>query len=664
MGVQSKISSIGGSKELKDSLAEFVSKIVGDKKFVFPIADYSFNKRLIDDGILKIESENYEIVDFEFIAYSVFCYYLDLNEYIIKEDFAENVNFLKIVDKDFKFDTFVSGLSAVKDFFWQYVIFESNKNFGCDFVEYLGSLNKDLNDKEVYKFSSAYSTVLHDLVIDFENLYANATRLIFLLQKENDSNGGRVINLNFSALFNGLKKFSEYNYLIGLELLNFALEQEVKNEDLISSVISGLYECKREVFFDSYLTPIINKGDYSNLVFFGLSNVDKLSSSESKLFINLFDEFKYAGELFNPALSLLVSIIKFDNESYFADCFNRIIDSLDSELNAYFILNNTLYIDKCENNKTDIIVKLISKGYFDFERYIKAIGDFFMYIESVDCFERVIIALVEKNPFKPMVKVFASYLFSANKQKLDKLIVKLLMDNIASKRYLGREIFEELSSGKSYRFTLDILSLQPVEQYKLWIGLCQGLNEPERYIPALLPLVNSKNEIVKESFLCKLEEISKDYGGAVLKVLNKNLNENDTNHELVKNRLNKYVEEYYDGNVNLKYSIKEFNPYHTSNKNIRLFNKLHFKNMSQSMQEGAERNSIFGQLGIGTVQLAKGGGWTFGEKKDISKLGSVRSSYSLPRGYFIYPDEFELHKDSEIKADWSQEDFNEIEKFL
>ena len=82
------------------------------------------------------------------------------------------------------------------------------------------------------------------------------------------------------------------------------------------------------------------------------------------------------------------------------------------------------------------------------------------------------------------------------------------------------------------------------------------------------------------------------------------------------------------------------------------------------MQEGAERNSIFGQLGIGTVQLAKGGGWTFGEKKDISKLGSVRSSYSLPRGYFIYPDEFELYKDSEIKADWSQEDFNEIEKFL
>lgn len=662
--MESKALYIESNEELKSSLAVFASKVVGDKKFLFPVENYDFSRCLIDEKIIKIEFDNYKIIDLESVAYGIFCYYKGSLSYDIKPDFFENVEFLKLIDKDFKFNDFISGLSTVKDFFWQYAIFESNKRFGCEFVEYLGSISRENNVKELYKFNNAYSNALHELIINVENLYGNTLRLLFLLTEESSSHDGNVINLNFSSVFNGLKRFSESNYLVGSKLLEFALNQEIKNENLISSVITGLYECGRESFFDLYLNNIISEGKYSYLVFFGLSGVTKVSELECDLFIKLFDEFKDNVKLTRSVLSLLVSVLKSSNEAYFQACFERIIDMLDSESNAYFILNNICYIDKCESNKADLIVSLINKEFFDFERYIKIINSFFMYIESVECFEKVITELVNKNPFKSVSKVFTSYLHSADKQKLDKFLIKFLIDNKASKRYLARELYEELSSGKSYKFAFDVLSLPPVEQYKLWVGLCQGFREPKYYIPALLPLIDSENEIVKESFLCKLEEISEDYGGAILKILNKNLNEQNDNHKLIKNRIDKYIESYYNKNVNLKYPIKELNPYHANNKDIRLFNKLHFKNMSQSVQEGAEKDSIFGQLGIGTVQLAKGGGWIIGENRDISKLGSVRSSFSLPRGYFVYPDEFELYMDFEIKADWTQEDFMEIEKFI
>ena len=243
--MQGKISFIEGNTELKDLLAALASLIISEKKLVFPIADYSFNKYLIDSFILKIECENYEVLDHGSVAYSVFRLYEELFTESIKADFTENVKFLKAIDEDFKFDRFVSGLIAIKKFFWQYAILQSNKKFGCQFVEYLSGINRDSNREEIYNFSDAYSVELYELDIDFESVYGNAVRLLLLLKDENDSNDGRVINLNFSAVFNGLKKSSEEKYSLGLKLLEFAFVQEPIDENIISSIISGLYNAKK-----------------------------------------------------------------------------------------------------------------------------------------------------------------------------------------------------------------------------------------------------------------------------------------------------------------------------------------------------------------------------------------------------------------------------------
>jgi hypothetical protein len=229
---------------------------------------------------------------------------------------------------------------------------------------------------------------------------------------------------------------------------------------------------------------------------------------------------------------------------------------------------------------------------------------------------------------------------------------------------MGLDLFNKLSTSSPYIFSIDILSLLPITQYRLWVSLTQDFKEPKYYIPSILSLIDSKSDLVKESFLCKLEEHSEDYGGHIIEVLEMHLDKQNTKHIEVLERIRQYMVDFYSTYINLKGPIKEFNPYYTDNKAVRLFNELHFKKMSDTIHKGAEKNSFLSVLGADTVQLSKGGGFRFGNKGEISKLGSFASSFSLPRSYFINHNKFELEQGFEMRRDWTNEEFETIQNII
>ena len=67
---------------------------------------------------------------------------------------------------------------------------------------------------------------------------------------------------------------------------------------------------------------------------------------------------------------------------------------------------------------------------------------------------------------------------------------------------------------------------------------------------------------------------------------------------------------------------------------------------------------------MNTVQLSKGGGWRVGANKELSQLGKVSTSFTMPRSYFINPNKFELGKGILVKQDWKDEEFSEIKNVL
>lgn len=382
------------------------------------------------------------------------------------------------------------------------------------------------------------------------------------------------------------------------------------------------------------------------------------------LFIEIINNYIKRDSLEISVLSLVFSILKSKNTKYHKFCFKELESAIKKEQTAYYILSNLDRLNNYNQEKTDIVIKLINQNYFSIEKYINSISNVFWHLKEFDSFKNVVLKIIEKKPFEKFIKSFESYFHSVDNVQLDKFTIELLTDNQASKRIIGVDIFNQLSSYNPYQFKFNILDLSHILQYKLWVSLSQDFHEPKNRLIALLPLIDSKSELVKESFLCKLEKISEDYGGHVTNILENNYDKKNPNYSYVIDRIKNYIEDYYGRNITLKNSISELNPYHTHYKLIKTFDESFSKNMSKTVGKGARENSLLSILGTSTVQLSKGGGWRFGANKEISQLGKVGTSFSMPRGYFINPNKYELEIGFLIKQDWKDEEFLEIKTFL
>lgn len=446
---------------------------------------------------------------------------------------------------------------------------------------------------------------------------------------------------------------------------SFSVEED--KENLITTIVTGLYENKGINFYNTHLKDLVEKEYKQNPIFFGLSNISEITETECKLFIELIKKYNKKDSLIISILSLVFSILKSNNTKYHDFCFKELASAIENEKTAYYILSNLDRLNNYNKEKTEIVIKLINQDYFSIEKYINPISNVFWHLKEFDSFKNVVISIIEKKPFEKFIKSFDSYFHSVDKIELDKFTIDLLTNNQASKRTIGIEMFNQLSNYNPYRFTFNILELPYISQYKLWMSLTQDFHEPKNRLIALLPLIDSKSELIKESFICKLEEISEDYGGHVTKVLEDNLNKDNPNYNLIIVRIKKYIEDYYGKNIDIKNSVSELNPYYTHHKSIRRFDKLFSKKMSESVDKGAKENSLFSILtnnGSNTIQLSKGGGFRIGNKKEISQLGKIGTSFTMPRSYFINPNKYELEKGFLMQQNWTDEEFSDINTLL
>jgi hypothetical protein len=428
--------------------------------------------------------------------------------------------------------------------------------------------------------------------------------------------------------------------------------------------VSGLYENKKIEFYNSILNDLIQKEHKLNAIFFGLSNISKIEIKECELFIKLINNNKKNELLIISVLSLVFSILKSNNTKYHDFCIKELSSAIENESTADYILSNLNLLNNYNKEKTEIIIKLINQDYFSIDKFINSISNVFWHLKEFDSFKNVVLRIIDKKPFEKFIKNFKSYLNSADKIELDKFTIELLTDNKANKRNIGVDIFKQLSRYHPYKFAFNILELHHILQYKLWMSLTQDFHEPKDRLIALLPLIDSKSELIKESFLCKLEEISEDYGGHVSKVLEDNLNKDNLSYNLVIERIKKNIDNYYAKNIDIKKSISELNPYHAHYKYIKKFNEMFSKNMRKSVDKGARENSTLSILGVNTVHLSKGGGWRFGANKKISQLGKVGASFTMPRSYFINPNKYEFEIEFIVSQDWTDEEFVEINNYL
>lgn len=648
-------------KQLNKELKSFVLFLYSIHKLEFGTSDYPQSSFLLKEKIITLHNTTYRIENFTLIALKLYEHFKQILKFRESRDLQKDIEFLDQIEKKFTKEHFIHHYHSLEKELWKIIVYEKNKKYRIDFNTFFKSLLESKNEK-TFSFVEAYSQLLPVLEISNNAIYDNS--LILLDITKSDAH----YNIPRGEVLIGLRNWAFQHTLLGKELLHFSLSKSDDNADIISALIAGIYDELGFKFYTDDIEAFLKSKSSLLGIFNGLAIIKAIGKKESSLYIKLFDLHSSDENLLIPLVRMLLVIIKskdsFNNKEEFTQqIFSRLneIFKRDNQGVIRYILNEISFLDNYNNEKTNLILNLISQEHFSNEKYINGISQVFWRLKEIDSLKKVLLALAALLPFKNTAKNFTSSFHHFDPLDLDKMVIEFLLDSKAYIRHLGLSIFDRLSPDSGYLFKNDILKLEPLDQYKLWVAVCRNLKEPKNFLLCLLPLLKSKSETVKESFICKLEEFSEDYGGHITQLLEEKIGIYVSQE--IFDRIKNYSDNFHATNLDVKNKILELNPYYTHNKLFIEFNAMYQRDFSKKINKGGQENSFLSQLAT-TVQLGKGGGWRIGEREEISKLGSFGVSFALPRSYFIFPDKYDMEMGVEMREDWQEEDFDLIKEFI
>lgn len=653
------------NKELDLNLELIVDYSIKNKILIFPPEIEGIDLDFLHAA--KILKQN-QVDDNLKFAFKFFEKYKENLEIELNEGFSSYTQALVQIEEDFTNEKHVQGFSKLERELWATAIIESNENNGETFVKYIESLNLETHQKELHLFYAGYSGALPWIQIEVDVFCNNAQRLIKWTNEEND------YNLPLGRLLNGIRNKIYEDSSFGIRCFKYVLELKDFEVDLLIPIITGLYEKFGIDFYEKHFDKLVLIEPFSTAIFCGLANIGSVSNIEARLFLSIYQKAKNENsEILIHLSKLLFAILNssdFHDDSHHKESCVKCLEEMlavDNPNLIRYILRESEYVENQDNALQMLVVKLINQPHFQVKEYLWRIDHIIRNTKEIEFFEHILFALAENWKYKEVAKKLNSSIhefLGKQKKEFDELLIRLLIQNKPYYRFVGFDIFNSVTPlDGCYIFDSDILSLEPLNQYKLWISILVGYREPKSVIPCLLPLLKSKSQFVKEVFICKLEEYSENYGGGLTDVLRNKLDINGTETKIIYERIEKYMNDYFAVNAKVKNGIKELNPQYTQNKIFKEFNQSYSRKMSRIIKKASDDGSSFLKY-ITKVQLLKGGGWKMEGRDDISKLADIGPSWSLPRCCFIEPEHFDWEQGKELTRDWDDNYFAEIKNIL
>ncbi|WP_346856925.1 hypothetical protein [uncultured Draconibacterium sp.] len=653
------------NKELDSSLKLIVDFSIKNRTLIFSPEINDINVKLLhSQNVLKKN----RVGDNLKFAFQFYTKYTEVKNFELDENFNSYSQSIMQIEKDFCDNKHITGFSNLKRELYAIAILKANADYGETFLDYIKSLDVETCEDEQHSFFGGYCIAAPFVRIDIEPFYYNAQHLIGWTKVESN------YHLPQGRLLNGIRNRINEDSSYGMKCLKYVLGLKNFEIDFLIPIVTGLYEKNGISFYNESLETLIFDDRYSIPIICGLANIKSIGDDEAKLFLSIhkkvsklnIDNLIYSSRLLFAILNSPNLSTELDYQNQCAKYLEEMV-MVDNPNLIRYVLRESEYVENQANALQMLVVKLISQPHFQVEEYLRLIDHILWSTKEIEFFKQVLFALAENCKFKEVAKKLNSSIhefIEKQKKEFDRLLINLLIQNKPYYRFVGFDIYNSITPlDGCYVFDFDILSLKPINQYKLWVSILVGYREPKSAIPSLLPLLNSKSSFVKEAFICKLEEYSENYGGGLTEVLKDKLDFNDTESRIVYERVEKYMNDFFIVNVKVKNDIKELNPQYSQNKIFKDFNKGYARSMGKLMQKASDDGNSFLNL-ITKVQLLKGGGWKMEGRDDISKLAEISSSYSLPRRCFIEPEHFDWEQSKELTRDWDGNYFDEIKNIL
>ncbi|HYD91729.1 MAG TPA: hypothetical protein VEA37_09620 [Flavobacterium sp.] len=619
---------------------------------------------LLESGICVMEKGLFQIKNHAALAIALYKEYLTDNSINNGETLSGYLECYSKIVEVIKPLSGSRGFEELRSWVLAVAILHSARAGHISFISYLDALEKQYseskkNRSDILEFANAFGRVLPELgVMPTKLLFDNIVKLLELTETKAD------ISTLQHLLLSGIRRMASEDTEAALNLFYYSCNTGGPMAmRVVSTLTAGLYDLNGKTFYTTVMQPLLGDNEVAEAILVGLSIVTHPAYAEAVLFFAVYDEQKdnavYARALVRMLYALLRNGTHYEESEWVKnECFlrmERVISEKDA-VTAKTILNDLAFVEGHTDWKTRLLLMTIAQSYFTVKEFMSLIVQVYWYLHDVGSLNVVLTAIADKEPFTDIGQHLESILDEFDKKELDAVVIDLVTSNRAGRRALGNSLFGANRLRKKYLFDMDILSLPPLTQYKLWVGLCQNIGQPEHYLAALLPLLNSSSETVRESFTLKLEELAEDYAGHITEILEENLHMH--NRPDIIERIKRYIEIYYSTNADLKRNVAELDPRATQSNMIKIFDKLHGRTFSRSIDRGAKKNSLLSLLGK-TLMMGKGGGWKDSDG-EIKKMGHIRTGMVLPRSFFIYPNEYNIMCGVEQRIDRNEEDFDLI----
>ena len=614
------ITIIDDNEGLKESIENLVLYCISNNDLNIDVTNLKFDiVPLIKHNIISIESHQL-IVDspilFSFVLLEKFKSSINFLE---SKDFLKLCKLLSQIDDKFMPSSF-SVYSEIKKHLWGTAIEQHYISFEDNFVKYIDELGDSL-----YDFCEGFCCILPILDIKFDDFLRLSDKITELTYREDIT-----YNIPYSNILVAVKLKTYNDNSFGLGCLKYIVESDKNEYKVLPAIISGLYSVMGFEFYKEHLESLIDDNKFIFEILSGLSNINKIEERECQLFLKLYERFEANdGKVPGALLQLIISILKSDYTEVhcISTCYLKlrsIVLSNNTSLIHHLIHDLTL-LKKYNTENIGLLQLIMHQEYFDPNIFLNRILQIFWNLKDTIYLKEIIYTLSDVKPFISLFNFLESAIYSITKslesESFDLLLIELVTHNEAKYRFTGLDIFNGLSR-KNFQFTYDIRTLPSLIQYKLWVSLCQDFREPKYTVPCLLPLLSSDSDIVREAIICKMEEYSENFGEGLITVIKANLDLDIVANRDIVNRIESYMNAYFDKYVVPKKTIKELNPYYTHNNLFTEFNINYTRHFSSQIQKSANQNSFL-SLFATTIHLAKGGGWKMEGKSDVNKLGKI-----------------------------------------
>jgi hypothetical protein len=651
---------LGSIIELKDFTNRLIEHTINSKKFKFETSELKFDTSLLEENQILVNEESKLLISHSAVYYSLFFdRYANKFNFQLTENIAELFDFIEKVEEELKTSQpFNTNVHSFFKGFKTFALFLVHKQFNTDFSAFIQTLNKE-SGHILYDFNYTYSKLVPFLNTPTNVLYNNLNHLITGVTSDVQYNS------NLYEISNAIREFCKRNPEDGKKLLQYSIEQSTIDHNLIIPAIGGLYEKNRDSFWNE-ITELVKQSKLRVSVICALSSTNALTNEEANKYYSTIASLEnhIEEELFNLP-KFFVSLINnkvIDDESIKESCFlklNELIVNPNQKLRQV-ILNELSFVDGYDSKAIEVLKTLVGDASFDKEQ-ISLVGHVFIRNKDLLGFIDLVTIYGEKFKLDFKAESFSSALYHFRQdfpEKLSQELIKLITNDSGAIRYIGVRIVEYLTPHNGrFIFQTDILNYNAITQYKLWMSILGEIKEPKYTLPMLFPLLNSPFSFVKEAFICRMEQLTEEYGNSVLETIETELDITNLDYSNIYNRIKNYSEVFW-AEISKKRGIKELNPIYTQSDLYTLFSNNYGKSFNKNLSEGVEKKSIFMQFAT-TIILAKGGGWKHEKKGKVEKLGQVSTSFQLPRSHFVNPESF----DWEFRTNYFENWKNKFEKW-